>query len=75
MNLVDYMKHRGLSQAEVADLVGVSQGMVSHWLNGRKAITPERAKQIEHATAGAVRRHELRPDIFDAPAAVPVYPE
>lgn len=78
MNLLDYIKHRRISQAELAELVGVSQGMVSHWLTGRKAITPERAKQIEHATGGAVRRHELRPDIFDAPAepaAAPVYPE
>lgn len=75
MNLLDYIKHRGLSQAELADLVGVSQGMVSHWLTGRKAISAERAKQIEHATAGFVRRHELRPDIFDAPVSVPVYPE
>jgi DNA-binding transcriptional regulator YdaS (Cro superfamily) len=49
--------------------------MVSHWLTGRKAITPERAKQIEDATGGLVKRHELRPDIFDAPAAAPVYPE
>jgi DNA-binding transcriptional regulator YdaS (Cro superfamily) len=75
MNLGDYIKHSKLSQADVAELMGVSQAMVSHWLTGRKAITPERAKQIEHATGGAVRRHELRPDIFDAPAAAPVYPE
>jgi DNA-binding transcriptional regulator YdaS (Cro superfamily) len=70
MNLTDYMQHAGLSQAALADLVGVSQPMVSHWLTARKAITPERARQIEHVTGGAVTRHELRPDIFDAPSVV-----
>jgi DNA-binding transcriptional regulator YdaS (Cro superfamily) len=62
-------------QMALARLLGISQAMVSHWVTGRKAITPERAVQIEQATAGAVRRHELRPDIFEAPTRVEVYPE
>lgn len=62
-------------QSALAKQLGISQAMVSHWLTGRKAITPERAKQIEDATGGLVKRHELRPDIFDAPAAAPVTAE
>lgn len=32
-------KSRALSQNAVADALGVSQGMVSHWYTGRKRIT------------------------------------
>jgi DNA-binding transcriptional regulator YdaS (Cro superfamily) len=60
--------------ATLAKGLGVSLQMVHKWKRGA-AVTAERAVQIEHATGGAVRRHELRPDIFDAPAAVPVCPE
>lgn len=45
-------------------MLGVSQSLVTHWLNGRKAITAERALQIEQATGGAVKRAELRPDLW-----------
>lgn len=73
MDLSTYMRTCGLSQAAMADKIGVSQGMVSHWIGGRKQITPEKAKAIEAATHGAVQRHELRPDIFDPPAtAAPI---
>lgn len=54
--------------AGLARLVGVSPVMVHKWRDGAR-ITAERAKQIEIATNGAVQRHELRPDVFDAPAA------
>jgi DNA-binding transcriptional regulator YdaS (Cro superfamily) len=56
-------------QSALAKWLGVSQAMVHKWKSGA-SITPERAKQIEMATDGAVRRHELRPDIFDAPSVV-----
>ena len=68
MDLATYMQSHGISQSDMADRLGVSQGMVSHWLRGRKNITAEKARDIEIATNGAVRRHELRPDVFDAPA-------
>jgi DNA-binding transcriptional regulator YdaS (Cro superfamily) len=67
MDLATYLKTHGVSQSDLADRVGVSQGMVSHWLGGRKGITAERARDIEIATNGVVQRHELRPDVFDAP--------
>lgn len=59
----------GVTQASFAKELGVSQGLVWQWLNGRTKITPERAKQIEKATHGAVARHDILPHIFDAPAS------
>lgn len=67
MDLTTYLEHNGARQADLAAALGVSPGLVSHWNTGRVKITAERAKQIEQATNGAVRRHELRPDVFDAP--------
>lgn len=61
-----YIKKHGLSQQEFASQLGVSQGMVWQWLNGRSRITAERAKQIEQATGGYIKRRDLRPDVFAA---------
>jgi DNA-binding transcriptional regulator YdaS (Cro superfamily) len=36
-------------QRFVADALGVSQALVSHWLTRRKKITPDRAMAIEQA--------------------------
>lgn len=40
----------------------VSAQAVHHWLT--KGVPAERAPQIERATAGAIRRYELRPDLY-----------
>lgn len=56
------------SAAALAKAIGVSPMAVSHWRSARRALSAVRAKQIEQATNGQVRRHELRPDLFDAPA-------
>lgn len=37
------------SQKAVAAQLGVTQAIVSHWLTGRKRITPDRAMAIELA--------------------------
>lgn len=50
----------------LASLVGVEQSAVSNWK--RRGVPADKAKAIENATGGAVKRHELRPDIFDAPS-------
>lgn len=44
--------------------IGVSHEAVRRWISGANRITAERAIQIEHATAGAVTRADLRPDLF-----------
>jgi DNA-binding transcriptional regulator YdaS (Cro superfamily) len=68
MNLSEYLRSHELTQRQFADRMGVTPGMVWHWLNGASRITAERACQIEAVTDGAVKRHELRPDLFDPPA-------
>lgn len=57
-------------------MLGVSQGLVWQWLNGKTRITAERALDIEQKTSGSVSRYELRPDVFgsspDSPIPEPV---
>jgi DNA-binding transcriptional regulator YdaS (Cro superfamily) len=55
-------------RSEFARRMGVSVVMVHKWLTGRARLTGERARQIEHVVGGVVKRHELRPDLFDPPA-------
>jgi Uncharacterized protein conserved in bacteria, prophage-related len=51
------------SQSELARQVGVTPQAVHAWLEGGP-IHPHSALRVERATNGAVRREELRPDIF-----------
>lgn len=50
-------------QLALADRLGVSLQAVNQWVHGGR-ITAERAVQIEVATGGQVKRHELRPDLL-----------
>lgn len=65
MNIPAYLKEHDLSQEAFANMLGVSPGLVWQWLDGRTRITAERAREIERKTRGAIKRHDLRPDIFD----------
>lgn len=47
---------------QLAKACGVSLQAVYKWRS--IGVTAERAIQIETATAGAVKRHELRPDLY-----------
>jgi len=62
MKLEQYLKNT--SQDAFAQAIGVSQGLVSHWVTGRTRIPAERVLTIEAATDGKVTRHELRPDLY-----------
>lgn len=64
MDLKTYLENGGHTQASFAERLGVTQGLIHQWLNGRTRITAERAKQIEKVTRGKIKSHELRPDIF-----------
>ena len=55
------------TQTSLAGRMGVTQGLVWQWIEGVTRITAERAIQIERVTGGQVGKHELRPDVFDAP--------
>lgn len=43
------MRQRGITQQELADRLGVTQGAVAHWLNGRRRPTLEVLKEIAQA--------------------------
>ncbi len=47
--------------------VGVKSRSIAYWKAGRP-MTPALAKKIEQITG--VPRHELRPDLWDPPAAL-----
>lgn len=64
MDIRDYLKKHDLSQDDFAKSIGVTQGLVWQWLEGRQRITAERALEIEEKTKGEITREELRPDLF-----------
>lgn len=68
MYLKKYLERKKLTQAQFAKQVGVSQGAVCQWISGKSRITAERAKEIEEKTKKAIKRHELRPDLFSKAA-------
>lgn len=53
-------------QSALAKVLGVKQGHVWYWLNGAKRIPAEYCAAVEEATSGAVSKHDLRPDLFEA---------
>lgn len=69
MDLESFVAEHG--QTGAAEIIGVSQGAVWQWINGKQRITAERAIEIEEKTGGAVTRSELRPDIFGPVASDP----
>ena len=56
-------------QSAMAGRLDVKQGHVWYWLNKMGQCPPDRVLDVERATAGAVSRHQLRPDIYPPPAA------
>ena len=69
MDITAYLKAKELSQEAFAKQIGVSQGLVWQWISGKTRITAERAIEIEEKTDGAIRREQLRPDVFEVRAA------
>jgi transcriptional regulator with XRE-family HTH domain len=49
-SLKEYMTVAGLNQAELAKRIGVHQGQLNHWINGRSAPTVANLKLISKAT-------------------------
>jgi DNA-binding transcriptional regulator YdaS (Cro superfamily) len=60
MDIKTYLSERG-STAALARKLGVSDAYLWQLVNGNRSISPERATQIELATAREVRRWDLRP--------------
>lgn len=55
----------------MAAALGVKPPTVSQWVRGQRPVPPRFCRQIEAATARAVRCADLRPDIFGPPPAKP----
>lgn len=51
------------SQKKLAMEVGVSQPNVWCWLHNKKRVSPENVGAIVEASKGAVKAHEIRPDL------------
>ncbi len=66
-----YLRASRLGQRGLARLMGVSEGLVWLWVNGRAPVPAERCLMIERLTLGNVTRHDLRPDIFSVPEIRP----
>jgi DNA-binding transcriptional regulator YdaS (Cro superfamily) len=62
--LKEYRKKINATQEELAELLGISQTLVSHIEKGLRPITPTQAINIEKKTKNKLKREELRPDIF-----------
>lgn len=78
MTLREWLNLPGNTQQILAQKIGVSQGLVSQWLNWLEGkpenitkITAERAVDIETATSGVVTRRHTRPDLFGEPEKHP----
>ncbi|OSI10938.1 MULTISPECIES: transcriptional regulator [Neisseria] len=52
------------SQAALARKLGVQRSTVNSWVKGRNKIPPDVAVRIEKLTDGAIRRQDLRPDLY-----------
>jgi DNA-binding transcriptional regulator YdaS (Cro superfamily) len=58
-------------QKALAEKIGTRQSLVWYWLNRSKNGVPaEYVERIERETAGAVTRHDLRPDLWPAEQSV-----
>lgn len=64
MDIKAYLGKHQLSQEQFAKQIGVSQGLVWQWIEGRTRITAERAVEIEDKTDGEITRQALRPDLY-----------
>jgi transcriptional regulator with XRE-family HTH domain len=52
----------GLTQGQLAELIGVKPAMVSHLEQGRRRLSPARAKLVEKVLG--IPREQLLPEVF-----------
>ncbi|HVT36315.1 MAG TPA: YdaS family helix-turn-helix protein [Nevskiaceae bacterium] len=64
MAIAEYLREKNLTQAQFAELVGVTQSMVAQWVGGIRRISAERAIAIEEKTGRDLRKGQLRPDLW-----------
>lgn len=66
MTLQDFIART--TQLAFARQLGVSQGLVSHWITERKQVAPEWVLRICEVSDWQVTPHEVRPDIYPNPS-------
>ncbi|ELX1534648.1 helix-turn-helix transcriptional regulator [Escherichia coli] len=67
MNLGEYLHHSGITQKHFAEIVGVTQGMVSHVITGRAKLTGEKILRWCEATGWIVTPHEIDSSTYPNP--------
>jgi DNA-binding transcriptional regulator YdaS (Cro superfamily) len=65
MTLIEWFAQqpRG-AKAQMAEKLGISRTWMCQVIHGRGTCSPEMAVEIHRLTSGAVRREDLRPDLF-----------
>lgn len=66
MNIPEYLIKNKITQSAFAESVGVSLGMVNHWVKSRSPVSPELSVIIERVTEGSVTRKDMHPDNWAA---------
>lgn len=51
------------SQKKLGDACEVSQQAVYKWLHNKAKVSPEHVDSIVSATGGAIKAHQIRPDL------------
>lgn len=54
MALAEYLQKAFENQAAAAEEFDVTQGTISHWINGRRRPSPEKAREIVQRSRGKV---------------------
>ncbi|EPY2989641.1 TPA: hypothetical protein ACJIB5_003706, partial [Shigella sonnei] len=67
MNLGEYLHHFHITQSSFAEIVGASQGMVSHVITGRAKLTGEKILRWCEATGWVVTPHEIDSKTYPNP--------
>lgn len=64
MTLSEWLSKDGNTSLALAKAVGVSHSTILRYATGEITVPGERAVQIEDATDGAIKCHEMRPDLW-----------
>lgn len=59
MSLTEFLAQKGLTHAEFAAMVGVSQATVTRWTHGQRFPGRKEIERIQKATRGAVTANDL----------------
>lgn len=64
--IATYLERQGITQKEFAELVGVSQSIVSQWLSGERGIAIHTAHRLQKRTKREITVRALFPKLFEA---------